>query len=92
MMPMIFISEHHNKSGVVEYENGTKIFTMLVQKDGDEWVIRIEDGWYNTYKQDGEAICSGMIIDHKSGVETLVKGESIKRFIATEYRKDWRDI
>lgn len=90
---MIFTKEHHNTQGVVEFEDGKKLYTHLVQNEGGIVVVRIENGWYNEYGTDGEAICSGVIVDHIGVDEVEVKGRNIKRFTPLkEYDKNWRNL
>ena len=81
---MVFLEEHHNKAGVVTFDDGKIGYTELVEKIGNEFSVRIEHGWYNLYKSDGSSICSGIIVS-KDGSETKVKGRSIVKFVPKKW-------
>ena len=68
--------------GEITFSDGMSQYTALIEKDSDEdsYLVRIEDGWYNRYKKNGEAICSGQIVNKEGEFVRYVKGRDIVKF------------
>lgn len=67
--------------GRIKFERGAEFWCPLIEKIGeDEYSVRIESGWYKTYRRNGESICAGVIVDKNGNVLEHVSGKAITEF------------
>jgi hypothetical protein len=67
--------------GRIKFERGAEFWCPLIEKVGeDEYSLRIESGWYKTYRRNGEGICAGVIHDKEGNFLEEVKGQPIVEF------------
>lgn len=69
------------QQGRVKLSDGREWWCMLVEPNGDgSFALRIEDGWYNDYWQDGRSKRAGIVIN-SDGAEVLTTiGASVVEF------------
>lgn len=74
--------------GRIKFESGTEFWCPSLGRIGeDEFSVRIESGWYKTYKRNGESICAGEIHDKHGNFVRYVKGQSIVEFEPMGYER-----
>lgn len=66
------------QQGLVRFASGEEFWCLSIEPDGDDYLVRLENGWYAVYSRDGESLQSGEIV-HKDGTHEVVKGSEKHR-------------